>query len=90
MHAIYLSLKNNLGGEVLQIAGGRRITINDLVELISALVNKNIEIIHINERKGEIRKNYSDITKAKKFLSFQPNVELREGITKTINWFWNI
>ncbi|MBT4511380.1 MAG: NAD-dependent epimerase/dehydratase family protein [Chloroflexi bacterium] len=80
-HAIYLSLTNQTShGEVFQIARGKETTINELVEILNKIAGKNIRTIHEPERKGEIRRNYSDIGKAREVLGFEPQVELKEGL----------
>lgn len=80
-HAIYLSLTNQTShGEVFQIARGKETTINELVEILNKIAGKKIRTIHEPERKGEIRRTYSDISKAREVLGFEPQVELKEGL----------
>jgi UDP-glucose 4-epimerase len=67
-------------GEVFQIASGVETSINQLVELIKAMADSQLTIVHKPKRKGEIESNYSDITKAKKLLGFEPRITLREGL----------
>lgn len=80
--AIYLSLtsRNQTCGEVFQIASGIETSINQLVELIGAISDKKLQIVYEPERKGEIRRNYSDISKARAVLGFEPGVRLRKGL----------
>ena len=80
--AIYLSLtaQNQTCGEVFQIASGTETSINQLVELISEMTEKKLQIVHEPERKGEIRRNYSDISKARAVLGFEPRVRLKKGL----------
>jgi len=94
--ALYLSLnchdngsKNSAAGEIFQIATGCETRVIDLAEMIKKLISdsdKNEpQIIFKGARKGEIRKNFSDIRKAKKILGFKPRIELDSGLKELIN-----
>ena len=87
--AIYLVLtKQTLPcGEVFQIATGKETIINSLARLIADIAGKDLPIIHQPERKGEIRRNYSNIDKARTMLGFEPKVELRAGLNDLWQWF---
>ncbi len=76
------SLANDLYGSVFQIGTGIETSINELAELIKEMVGTTPQIIHEAERTGEIKRNYSDITKARTVLGFEPKVKLREGLRK--------
>ncbi len=90
--AIALALdKEGFGGEVFQIASSREHTVAEVGETLNRLARMHLgrasEIIYRNERKGEVRRNYSDISKAKKLLGFRPVYDLTEGLEKTFLWF---
>jgi len=90
---IYLSLIKKLphNFELFQIGTDKETSINNLFEIIKKEFerrgNKVKEPIYKPERKGEIRRNYADITKVKKILGFKPKTRLQQGIKKTIDWF---
>jgi UDP-glucose 4-epimerase len=72
--------ETSVWGEVFQIASGVENSINQLVELIKAMTDSQLSVVYKPKRKGEIERNYSDITKAKKLLGFEPRINLREGL----------
>lgn len=86
--AIYLSLTTqdsrpstpDFYGEVFQIAAGVETSINELATLAREIIGRDVQAIHEAERKGEIRRNYSNISKAKSLLGFQPKIKLKEGL----------
>ncbi len=82
--AIYLSLtaSDPACGEVFQIATGSETAINELAEMIKGLAWGNIQVVHEPERRGEIRRNYSEISKARAKLGFEPNIKLSKGLEK--------
>ncbi len=69
-----------LWGEVFQIGSGVETSINQLAELMTAMTDFQLPIVHKPKRKGEIERNYSDITKARRLLGFEPRIKLREGL----------
>jgi len=97
-HAIYsilnpesLSLNPGFWDETLQIATGQETTINDLFARIKLLVerdlNQGVTLKYEGRRRGEIMRSYSDISKAKKFLNYEPKIKLDEGLRRTWDWF---
>ena len=61
-------------GEIINIAGGKEYTIKEIAEMIGD------EIEYIDKRKGEVFRNFVDITKAKEWLDWEPKIKLEEGI----------
>jgi len=80
--AIYLALTVDMDsyGHVFQIATGIETSINQLVALIQEVAGRKLQVIYEAERKGEIKRNYSDITKARRMLGFNPEITLGEGL----------
>jgi len=74
------SSDDNIFGEVYQIATGMETSIKDLAQAVVDLRDEGIDIHYKDSRKGEIQKNFSDITKVKELLKFQPAVELTQGL----------
>jgi UDP-glucose 4-epimerase len=71
---------DGLYGGVLQVGTGIETSINKLAELLKEVSGEKIQIVHEAERGGEIKKNYSDITKARRLLGFEPKITLKEGL----------
>ena len=81
----------SIAGEIFQIATSKEHTVNEVAELIEKEMNNNhnfkIEIKYGERRLGDVKRNFSDTTKAKKILDWQSDVELDDGIPRVINWF---
>jgi len=92
--AIYLSLTVELkeSFEIFQIATGEETSLNKLFDLIkNSFKEKDVDVKEPKYepvRPGEILRNYSDISKARKLLGFDPKIGLREGIKMTLDWFY--
>lgn len=85
---IVSALEGDHAGETFHLGTGGETTIQDLVREMKALFpDRGIEVEHRPERPGEIRRNYADITKARRVLGFAPATSLAEGLRRTKEWF---
>jgi UDP-glucose 4-epimerase len=85
--AVLLALESDISGEVFQIATGVETTILELAEQIRRLVGKEVLIHYGPSRQGDIRKNFSGISKVQKLLGWQPTVSLDDGLKATWDWY---
>ncbi len=72
---------------VLNIACGERTTVNSLVDEINKILGTEIVPIHDEQRPGDVKHSFADVSKAAKLLSYTPAVSFRQGLEKTISWF---
>jgi len=47
----------------------------------------SVTVDHEAARRGEVQRNYSDISKARRMLGFSPQVGLEEGVRRTLDYF---
>jgi len=81
---------NKVGhGEIINIACGNRITLNQLVESINEILGKNIKPIYREPRPGDVKHSQASIKKAIDLLDYQVKTPFYEGLIKTIEWFKN-
>ena len=86
--AILLADEADTPGEVFQIASGRETSILDLLATMQqVLPHLTFDIRHLPARAGEILRNYANIEKARRMLSFQPKTRLDDGLKRTWDWF---
>ena len=86
---IYLALSTDTGAfNIFHLATGKGTRISELAEMIYSFFPKLSHQIH-NEpaRTGEVGKNFANYTKAMDMLGFEPEVSLRDGLEKTIDWY---
>jgi len=86
---ILLALKNdNVTGEVINLASGIPISIREVVEKIQAIVGQGKpKFGEIPYRVGENMVLYADTKKTKKYLSWEPEISIEEGLMKTIEYY---
>jgi UDP-glucose 4-epimerase len=85
--AIRLALESRVSGEIFQIATGVETSIKTLAELIEQIAGKHVEVRHGLAREGDVRRNYSAISKARNLLHWEPGTNLMQGLIKTMSWF---
>lgn len=82
---------SNAGGEIFQIATNAETTVAEMADqLITILANegiKNVKIKHSAPRKGDIFRNYSDTSKARRILGWNPQINLSDGLQRVVEWF---
>ena len=49
----------------------------------------DIEVIHGDIRKGDIKHSLASIDSAKNALNYKPEINVSEGLQKSIQWYWN-
>ncbi len=83
-----LALKaTGVSGEVFNIAGGEKTTVNSLIEELNGALDKEIEPSYDDPRPGDIKHSYADISKARKMLKYEPTVSFKEGLNETVRWY---
>ncbi|MCF7873726.1 MAG: SDR family oxidoreductase [Candidatus Omnitrophica bacterium] len=79
--------KDDIGGEVFNIAGGAPYSVNQLYKLLKDLTKKDLKPDYLKPRPGDVRKTFADISKAIKGLDWQPKINFKEGLEKTVDYF---
>lgn len=78
-------------GEVYQIATARETTVNEIAEEIRRIVEpvtgRPVVIVYAAPRLGDVRRNYSDVTKARNTLGWSPRHDLHTGLRTTFDYF---
>ena len=81
--------------QVYNIALNDRTSLNTLYKIIEECLIKRVsylkkkEPIYRDFRPGDVRHSQASIEKAKKFLGYQPNFRLSEGLDEAIDWYIN-
>jgi nucleoside-diphosphate-sugar epimerase len=75
-------------GQVINIANGERISLNELLEKLKQLTGKpDVKAKYLDARAGDIRHSLADITRARELLGFEPKVDLVTGLKLTLDWW---
>jgi UDP-N-acetylglucosamine 4-epimerase len=73
--------------QVYNIAYGGTTSLNELFDRISKILNSEISPEYHDERKGDIKNSFADISKAKTLLNYKPEVNIQDGLKITVEWY---
>ncbi|MDI3286391.1 NAD-dependent epimerase/dehydratase family protein [Polyangium sp. 15x6] len=73
-----------LAGEVVNIAGGRRVSLNALCVEIGRVLGRTLAVEHGPARPGDVRHSLADVSLAGEILGYEPSVRWEDGIAPTI------
>ena len=80
-----------VGGEVFQIATNAETSVREMVErllpVLAAAGIRDVEVRQAAPRQGDVMRNYSDTSKAARMLGWQAEINLEEGLRRTVEWF---
>ncbi|MDR2725420.1 MAG: SDR family oxidoreductase [Candidatus Adiutrix sp.] len=74
-------------GEVLNIAQGEAMTLNELVRHLNIVLGTDIRPVYAPARAGDIRRSQADIGLAEKLLGFRAGIDVREGLRRTVEHY---
>ncbi len=76
-----------VSGQVMNLATGERITLNQVVELLRELTGYSGPVEYGPPRAGDIRHSLADISLAASQMGYTPSVNFREGLRRTVDWY---
>jgi len=74
-------------GEVVNIACGLAVTVNEIIGMINNATGKNIKPNYTEPRPGDIKHSLADISLAREIIGFKPKVSFEEGLQLAIDWY---
>ncbi|MBI3913178.1 MAG: SDR family oxidoreductase [Chloroflexi bacterium] len=72
---------------VVNIACGARATLNEIIALLNDLTQQHLPAQYAPDRAGDIRHSHASIARATEILDYTPNVDVREGLRRTLEWY---
>jgi UDP-glucose 4-epimerase len=77
----------HLHGEAINIACGKRISLNQLLNVLKEILGSKLSPIYQEPRKGDVKHSLADICKGKEILNYEPTVGIEIGLEKTVEFF---
>lgn len=77
-----------LGYEVFNLGGDRPVSLCWVIDRISSLVGKPVEIERRDAHSADVLATWADISKAKRLLDWTPEVSLEEGLRRSVAWYF--
>jgi UDP-glucose 4-epimerase len=76
-------------GEVVNVACGQSITVNEIIRQINALLGTNVPPRYVPARAGDVKHSLADISAAKALIGYEPLVQFDEGLRRAIEYYKN-
>src|SRR5467141_1080300 len=77
----------NVSGKVFNVGVGERISLNEVLRELGKITGKTLDAKYDPPRDGDIRDSQADISQAKEFLGYEPQVSFEEGLARTFEWY---
>jgi nucleoside-diphosphate-sugar epimerase len=74
-------------GLVFNGGTGARITLNQVLKMLSRITGQTIQAKYDVARNGDIRDSQADVSLARKILGYEPRVQFEEGLKQTWEWY---
>ncbi len=77
----------SVSGKVFNIGVGGRVSLNEVLRELRKITGKALEAMYEPPRDGDIRDSQADISQAREFLGYEPQVSFEEGLARTYEWY---
>ena len=74
-------------GRVFNVATGQRVDLNETFQMLKELTGYRGTLNYGPERAGDIKHSLADISLAAKHLGYRPQVDFKEGLRRTVEWY---
>ncbi|HXW78684.1 MAG TPA: NAD-dependent epimerase/dehydratase family protein [Acidimicrobiales bacterium] len=73
-------------GAVMNISGGASVTLNEVISVVEELSAASVELERLPGQPGDAQRTGGTAERAHKLLGWQPEVSLREGLARHVEW----
>jgi len=88
VHANMLAARvEHTHGEVVNIACGERVSVNQIIKTINELLGKNVPSNYTDVRAGDVKHSLADISLAREVIGYEPVINFEDGLRKAIDWY---
>src|SRR6476659_6680093 len=88
IEAIIAAPLDNVAGEVLNVATGIDISVNDIADAVLDAVGKPSSLrAHVTERPGQVDRHIGSTEKMERLTGWRARTSFEEGLARTIEWY---
>jgi len=73
-------------GQIMNIAGGSRVTVRSVLEMLHTISDSNFEVEFEVKQHGEVRDTFASTLRAQNLLGYTPQVSLQDGLRKEFEY----
>jgi UDP-glucuronate 4-epimerase len=86
VRANLLAMTAPVQAEAINVGGGRRITVNEILELIGRCTGRRLRIKRVPAQAGDARHTGADGTRAEALLGYRPEESIEDGLADQATW----
>ena len=72
---------------IFNIGSGTRTSVIDLARLIGRILDRELDMAHLEARAGDVNDSLADIARANRDLGYRSQYDIESGLRETIEWF---
>ena len=77
----------HLAGDAVNVACGGRTSLLEMIQALREITGTRAEVRFEAPRNGDVRYSQAAIDAARQLLGYEPTVDFREGLEKTVEWY---
>ena len=74
-------------GYAMNVGGGHRITVNDLIAHLREITGSASEVVYSDKQKGDAEHTLADTSLVGELVGYRPEVSIREGLGRFVDWY---
>ena len=74
-------------GEIFHIGSSQEISIEELIKAVGEMMDYSGEYVEATTYPGSVSRRCPDISKAKRLLGYNPQIDWRVGLSSTVEWY---
>jgi nucleoside-diphosphate-sugar epimerase len=86
VRANLLAMAAPIQAEAVNVGGGRRVTLNEVLELLGRITGRRLNIQRLPAQPGDARHTGADGARAEALLGYRPEVDLETGLAREAAW----
>ena len=86
VRANVLAALSRVTGTAINIGGGSRIVLRDLLDMLQDAVGQRAQLVYMANQKGDIGHTAADCRRAQRLLGFVPAVDIVAGLHRQVSW----
>jgi dTDP-glucose 4,6-dehydratase len=87
IEAIIAADLDGLAGEVVNVATGIDISVNDVADAVLAITGSTSEKVHVAERLGQVDRHIGSTGKLERLTGFRARTSFETGLERTVEWY---
>lgn len=73
-------------GGIFNVGGGARVSVNQVLEMLEAIVGGKARVRRLEVAKGDVRDTHADTARARSILGYDPRFDLARGLAEEARW----